>query len=153
MLMRLGTKKDNKITHPASVVHLGRKIANLRVWISGSLKFPEIILVKSLSRFWLFATPWAVAYQAPLSMEFCRQEYWSGLPLLKEPVKKKKKSRDLPGSPVVKTLPSKEGGTGYIPGRGVKIPHALRPKTQNIKQKQYCNKFNKDLMIHIKKIS
>ena len=51
MLMRLGTKKDNKITHPASVVHLGRKIANLRVWISGSLKFPEIILVKSLSRF------------------------------------------------------------------------------------------------------
>lgn len=50
MLMRLGTKRDNKITHPASVVHLGRKIADLRVWISGSLKFPEIIQVKSLSR-------------------------------------------------------------------------------------------------------
>ena len=29
---------------------------------------------------WLFATPWTVAYQAPLSMEFSRQEYWSGLP-------------------------------------------------------------------------
>ena len=28
----------------------------------------------------LFATPWTVAYQAPLSMEFPRQEYWSGLP-------------------------------------------------------------------------
>ena len=28
----------------------------------------------------LFATPWTVACQAPLSMEFCRQEYWSGLP-------------------------------------------------------------------------
>ena len=28
----------------------------------------------------LFATPWTVAYQAPLSMEFSRQEYWSGLP-------------------------------------------------------------------------
>ena len=27
-----------------------------------------------------FATPWTVAYQAPLSMEFSRQEYWSGLP-------------------------------------------------------------------------
>ena len=26
------------------------------------------------------ATPWTVAYQAPLSMEFSRQEYWSGLP-------------------------------------------------------------------------
>ena len=28
----------------------------------------------------LFATPWTVAFQAPLSMEFSRQEYWSGLP-------------------------------------------------------------------------
>ena len=36
-----------------------------------------------LSRFrrvWFCATPWTVAYQAPLSMEFSRQEYWSGLP-------------------------------------------------------------------------
>ena len=29
----------------------------------------------------LFAVPWTVALQAPLSMEFSRQEYWSGLPL------------------------------------------------------------------------
>ena len=36
--------------------------------------------VKSLSRVLLFATPWTVAYQAPLSMGFSRQEYWSGLP-------------------------------------------------------------------------
>ena len=36
---------------------------------------------KSLSRVWLFATPWIEAYQAPLSMRFSRQEYWSGLPL------------------------------------------------------------------------
>ena len=35
--------------------------------------------VKSLSRVRLFATA-SVAYQAPLSMEFSRQEYWSGLP-------------------------------------------------------------------------
>ena len=33
-----------------------------------------------LSRVWLFATPWTVVRQAPLSMEFSRQEYWSGLP-------------------------------------------------------------------------
>ena len=33
---------------------------------------------KSLSHVWLFATPWAVAHQAPLSMEFSKQEYWSG---------------------------------------------------------------------------
>ena len=37
--------------------------------------------VKSLSRIRLFATPWTVAYQAPWSMEFYRQEYWSGVPL------------------------------------------------------------------------
>ena len=34
--------------------------------------------VKSLSRVRLFATPWTVACQAPLSMGFSRQEYWSG---------------------------------------------------------------------------
>ena len=38
------------------------------------------VKVKSLSRVRLFATPWTVAYQAPLSMRFSRQEYWSGLP-------------------------------------------------------------------------
>ena len=38
------------------------------------------VKVKSLSRVQLFATPWAVAYQAPLSMGFSRQVYWSGLP-------------------------------------------------------------------------
>ena len=36
--------------------------------------------MKSLSRVQLFATPWTVAHQAPPSMGFSRQEYWSGLP-------------------------------------------------------------------------
>ena len=36
--------------------------------------------VKLLSRVWLFGTPWTVAHQAPPSIEFSRQEYWSGLP-------------------------------------------------------------------------
>ena len=36
--------------------------------------------VKSLSRVRLFVTPWTIAYQTPHSMEFSRQEYWSGLP-------------------------------------------------------------------------
>ena len=35
---------------------------------------------ESLSHVWLLATPWTVALQAPLSMEFSGQEYWSGLP-------------------------------------------------------------------------
>ena len=38
------------------------------------------VKVKLLSRFRLFATPWTIAYQAPPSVEFSRQEYWSGLP-------------------------------------------------------------------------
>ena len=37
--------------------------------------------VKSLSHVRLLATPWTAAYQAPRSMGFSRQEYWSGLPL------------------------------------------------------------------------
>ena len=45
---------------------------------------------------------------------------------------------------MVKTLLSNAGGAGSIPGQGAKIPHASRPKYQNIKQKQYCNKFSKD---------
>ena len=36
--------------------------------------------VKLLSRVRLFVTPWTIAYQSPQSMEFSRQEYWSGLP-------------------------------------------------------------------------
>ena len=39
------------------------------------------VKVKSLSLVWLFATPWTVACQAPLSMGFSRQEYRSGLPV------------------------------------------------------------------------
>ena len=49
--------------------------------------FPEFLVlcsfcfcVRVLSRVRLFASPWPVAHQAPLSMGFCRQEYWSGLP-------------------------------------------------------------------------
>ena len=51
------------------------------------------------------------------------------------------------GLPVVKTSPSNAGGVGSIPVQGAKIPHASRPKNQNIKHKQYCNKFNEDLKI------
>ena len=39
------------------------------------------VKVKSLSCVRLFTTPWTAAHQAPLSMGFSRQEYWSGVPL------------------------------------------------------------------------
>ena len=42
--------------------------------------------VKSLSRVRLLVTPWTAAYQAPPSMGFPKQEYWSGVPLPLSPV-------------------------------------------------------------------
>ena len=51
------------------------------VAISFSKEWKWKVKVKSLSHVRLFTTPWTVAYQAPPSMGFSRQEYWSGLPL------------------------------------------------------------------------
>ena len=44
-----------------------------------NLSATEYMLACSLSRIWLFVSPWTVAHQAPLSKEFSRQEHWSGL--------------------------------------------------------------------------
>ena len=52
-----------------------------RVAISFSNAGKWKVKVKSLSRVRLFATPWTAAHQAPPSMGFSRQEYWSGVPL------------------------------------------------------------------------
>ena len=53
------------------------------IWLGGlrweSIDF-SVICVSHSSRVRLFVTPWTVACQAPLSMGFSRQEYWSGLP-------------------------------------------------------------------------
>ena len=43
---------------------------------------PMLCYAQLFSCIRFFATPWTVARQAPLSMEFPRQEYWSGLPFL-----------------------------------------------------------------------
>ena len=51
------------------------------VAISFSNAWKWKVNVNSLSRVWLIVTPWTVAYQAPPSMGFSRQEYWSGVPL------------------------------------------------------------------------
>ena len=47
-------------------------------------------------------------------------------------------------SPVVKTSPSRVRGGSLIPDPGANIPYTSCSKNQNIKQKQYCNKFNRD---------
>ena len=52
----------------------GTNICELFIELKANVK------VMSLSHVRLFVTPWTVAYQAPPSMGFSRQEYWSGLP-------------------------------------------------------------------------
>ena len=71
----------------AGIKIAGRNINNLRYADDTTLMAENedlkslLMKVKSLSRFWLLATPWTAAHQAPLSMGFSRQEYWSGVPL------------------------------------------------------------------------
>ena len=66
--------------------------------------------MKSLSHVGLFVTPWTVAYQAPLSMGFSRQGYWSGLPF--PSLGDLPNSGIEPGSPTLQTdaLPSEPPG-------------------------------------------
>ena len=58
-----------------------KECSNYRTIALISLASKVKVKVRSLSRVRLFATPWTAAYQAPSSMGFSRQEYWSGLPL------------------------------------------------------------------------
>ena len=69
------------------------------------------VKVKSLSRVWLIATPWTVAHQAPPSMGFSRQEYWSGLPCKYLPIvwKVTEAQSHIPENPQAPlSLPSQE---------------------------------------------
>ena len=67
---------------------------------------------QSLSCVWLFVAPWTVAHQAPLSMEFSRQEYWSGLPF---PTPRDPPNQGIePASPVFPAL----AGTFFFWGGG-----------------------------------
>ena len=52
---------------------------------------------------------------------------------------------DFPHGPVIRIPPSNARGAGLIPSWRAKIPHALRPTSQGIKQKQYCDTLSKDL--------
>ena len=67
---------------PGSSIH-GILQARTLEWgaISFSNAWKWKVKVKSLSRLRLVATPWTIAHQAPPSMGFSRQEYWSGVPL------------------------------------------------------------------------
>ena len=110
--------------------------------------------MKSLSHVQLFSTAWTAAYQAPPSMGFSRQEYWSGVALpspsewVRENIKKENKSpsfyprfsllkiwwtnseepklfcQDFPAGPVVMSPACNTGKMGSIPVWATKLPHA-----------------------------
>ena len=65
---------------------------------------PECVCAQSFSRARLFETPWTVAHQAPLSMGFSRQEYWSGFPFPPPGI--------LPGSGMELTSPASPAAAG-----------------------------------------
>ena len=88
--------------------------------------------VKSLSRVRLFATPWTVAHQAPLSMGFSRQEYWSGLPF--------PSPGDLPTQGLNPGLPGLQSGRVALQAEALTSEPPGKPKI----------KCNFDLKIHIK---
>ena len=64
---------------PVPGILQARTLAWVAISFSNAWKWK--VKVKSLSRVPLLATPWTAAYQAPPSMGFSRQEYWSGVPL------------------------------------------------------------------------
>ena len=64
---------------PVPGILQARTLGQVAISFSNAWKWK--VKVKSLSRVWLLAIPWTAAYQAPPSMGFSRQEYWSGVPL------------------------------------------------------------------------
>ena len=58
-----------------------RTLEWVAISFSNAWKWKVKVKVKLLSRVWLLATPWTAAYQAPPSMGFSGQQYWSGVPL------------------------------------------------------------------------
>ena len=81
------------------------------------------ISCRVLSHVWLFATPWTVAHETPLSMDFSRQEYWIGLPF--------PSPGDLPNPGIKPASPASAGrffatsATWEAPKRDVGLPQWL----------------------------
>ena len=66
-----------------------------------------------------FVTPWTIAHQAPLSMEFSRQEYWSGLPFPSQ--------RDLPDPGIEPGSPALQADS--LPSEPLGMSKLLKPET------------------------
>ena len=70
-------KDSNPPGSPVPGIVQARTLEWVAISFSNAWKWK--VKVKSLSRVQLFMTPWTAAHQAPLSMGFSRQEYWSGV--------------------------------------------------------------------------
>ena len=105
------------------------------------------VKVKSLSRVRLLATPWTVAYQAPLSMRFSRQEYWSGLPF--------PSPGDLPDPGIEPGFPALESDTltSEPPGKpALHSSHTLvKLKILQARLQQYMNRELSDVQAGFRK--
>ena len=88
--------------------------------------------VKSLSRVQLFATPWTVALQAPLSMGFSRQEYWSGLPF--------PSPGDLPDPGIEPRSPALQADTltSEPPGKPISLCHSYHSVRHYTLPLEFC---------------
>ena len=75
----VGPQRGQPTRLPVPGILQARKLEWAAISFSDAWKWK--VKGKSLSRVRLLATPWTAAYQAPLSMGFSRQEYWTGLPL------------------------------------------------------------------------
>ena len=91
---------------PVPAILQARTLEWVAISFSSSWKWEA--KVKSLSHVRLLATSWTAAYQAPPSMEFSRQKYWSGVPLPSPPanwqtLKSRYWMRDVPACSVTKS--------------------------------------------------
>ena len=77
--MRLHRRQPTRLPHPWDSP--GKNTGGGCHFLLQSNAWKWKVKMKSLSHVQLLATPWTVPYQAPPSMGFSRQEYWSGLPL------------------------------------------------------------------------
>ena len=86
--------------------------------------------MKSLSRVQLSVTPWTVAYQAPPSMGFSRQEYWSGLPFPSPGESSQPRGRTRSPALQADALPSKPPGKLLL--------NNFRPKRKKKPESNQC---------------
>ena len=107
-------------------LHVSCKVDRVPLWCFSaySAPFGKGCMLSRFSHVWLFATLWTVARQAPLSMGFSRQEYWSVLPCLLQGIFPTHRLNPCPMYWQVDSLPLE-------PSRGVCFPINIKQQITN----------------------